>query len=240
MNYTIIKNYKINAFASKSIFLNAIKDSKKILIAMNAEKIMKSDNRLKNIINNNIGYTDGFGAVLALKVKGLKSIKLPGSELWLDIIQKFEKEKSFYFIGSTEKVIVNTVKRLKREYPHINILGYQNGFLNENDKIKLIEELKLLKPDVVFVAQGSPRQEFLMDELINQHPALYMGLGGSFDIYGGEKKRAPKLFLSLELEWLYRLLKEPTRVGRQFALIKFILFLGEDIFSKKINKLRFQ
>jgi len=240
MNYTIIKNYKINAFTSKSIFLEEIKDSKKILIAMNAEKIMKNDEKLRKIINNNIGYTDGFGAVLALRAKGLKTIKLPGSELWLNIIQKFEKTKTFYFIGSTDKVIKNTIKRVKKDYPHINIVGYQDGFLKNNDKEILIEKLKTLKPDVVFVAQGSPRQEFLMNELIAQHPALYMGLGGSFDIYGGEKKRAPKLFLKLELEWLYRLLQEPTRVGRQFALIKFIIFIGEDLFSQKINNLRVQ
>ncbi len=228
MNYAIIKNYKINVFSSKSIFLENIKDCKKILIAMNAEKIMKNDDKLKRIINGNIGYTDGIGAVLALKVKGLKAIKLPGSELWLDIIQKFEKTKTFYFIGSTETVIRNTIKRLKREYPQIKVLGYRNGFFKKNDKTKLIVELKILKPDIVFVAQGSPRQEFLMDELIAQHPALYMGLGGSFDIYGGDKKRAPKLFLNLELEWLYRLWKEPTRVSRQFALIKFMLFIGKD------------
>lgn len=234
MNYTIIKNYKINAFASKNIFLNEIKDSKKILIAMNAEKIMKNDDQLKKIINQNIGYTDGFGAVMALRAKGLKTIKLPGSELWLDIIQKFETKKTFYFIGSTNSVIESTVKRLKKEYPEIKILGYRNGFINRNDKVELINELKSLKPDVVFVAQGSPRQEFLMDELITEHEALYMGLGGSFDIYGGTKKRAPRLFLKLELEWLYRLLKEPTRVGRQFALIKFLLFIGkESIFLEK-------
>jgi len=240
MNHTLIKHYKINAFASKNIFLNEIKNSKKILIAMNAEKIMKNDEKLKRIINNNIGYTDGFGAVLALKAKGMKTIKLPGSELWLDIIKRFEKDKTFYLVGSTNKVIESTVKRLKREYPQIKILGFRDGFLREDDKEKLCEELKRLKPDVVFVAQGSPRQEFLMDELINHHEALYMGLGGSFDIYGGDKKRAPKIFLKLELEWFYRLFKEPTRVGRQFALIKFVIFIGEDLFSQKINSLRVQ
>ncbi len=240
MNYTIIRNYKINAFTSKNIFLENIKDSKKILIAMNAEKIMKKDERLKKIINNNIGYTDGFGAVLALKAKGLKAVKLPGSELWLDIIQRFEQHKTFYFIGSTNSVIKNTVKKLKREFPHIKIIGYQDGYFKDNDKEELIKKLKILKPDVIFVAQGSPRQEFLMDELIKHHEALYMGLGGSFDIYGGEKRRAPKLFLKLELEWLYRLLKEPTRVGRQFALIKFLIFIGEELFSQKINNLRVQ
>jgi len=64
-----------------------------------------------------------------------------------------------------------------------------------------------------------------MDELIKIHPALYMGLGGSFDIYGGNKKRAPKIFLDLHLEWFYRLIKEPTRFGRQLNLIKFLILL---------------
>jgi len=233
MNFKIIKDYKINAFISKNVFLEEIKNRKKILIAMNAEKIMKNDEKLKTIINSNIGYTDGFGAVLALRAKGVKAIKLPGSELWLDIIQEFEKTKTFYLLGSTEKVIKDTVKKLKEEYPKINILGYRDGFLKENDKEKLTEELKSLKPDIIFVAQGSPRQEFLMNELISQHQALYMGLGGSFDIYGGDKKRAPKIFLKLELEWLYRLFKEPTRIGRQFALIKFLIFIGKDYFLTK-------
>ena len=221
-NNTTVKGIKINAFYSKNDFLDYIKNENKILIAINAEKILKKDTKLKNIINENIGYPDGVGAVMALKQKGLNAVKIPGSEFWLDIIKRFEKEKSFYLIGTTQEVINNTVIKLKTEYPNINILGYQNGFLNDSQKIELKEKLQELKPDVVFVAQGTPRQELLMDELIKVHPALYMGLGGSFDIYGGNKKRAPKIFLDLHLEWLYRLLKEPTRIGRQINLVKFL------------------
>ncbi len=224
----IINNYKINAFKSKEDFLKQIKDEKKILIAMNAEKILKEDDRLREIINNNIGYPDGVGAVMALKQKGLNAIKIPGSEFWLDIVSVFSKEKSFYLLGTTADVIENTVSKLKEEFPNINIVGYRDGFLKDDDKETLKETLLTLKPDVVFVAQGSPRQEFLMDELIQIHTALYMGLGGSFDIYGGDKKRAPKLFLDFHLEWLYRLLKEPTRVGRQLNLIKFLFLLKMD------------
>lgn len=225
MKSKIINKIKINAFESKEEFLNQIKDEKKILIAMNAEKILKEDEKLREIINSNIGYPDGVGAVMALKSKGLDAVKIPGSEFWLDIVNRFQNEKSFYFVGSTNEVITSTVQKLKQEYPSINILGYRDGFLDEDDKSKLKDALLELKPDVVFVAQGSPRQEFLMDELLKIHPALYMGLGGSFDIYGGDKKRAPKLFLNLHLEWLYRLLKEPTRVGRQLNLVKFLFLL---------------
>lgn len=225
MQSKIINDYKINSFTSKKEFLNQIINEKKILIAMNAEKILKKDKKLKEIINNNIGYPDGVGAVMALKAKGLDAIKIPGSEFWLDIISKYQNKKSFYFIGSTQEVIDNTIKKLKVVYPNITILGYQNGFINDEQKIELKEKLKDIKPDIVFVAQGSPRQEFLMNELIKIHPALYMGLGGSFDIYGGDKKRAPKIFLNLHLEWFYRLLKEPTRIGRQINLLKFLILL---------------
>ena len=225
MKSEIINHYRINAFKSKVEFLNQIETEKKILIAMNAEKILKKDERLKKIINNNIGYPDGVGAVMALKQKGLEVIKIPGSEFWLDIINRYTEEKNFYIIGSTQDVIESTVKKLKVEYPSINILGYRDGFLNDSDKIELKETLKALRPDVIFVAQGTPHQEFLMDELISVHPALYMGLGGSFDIYGGYKRRAPKLFLDLHLEWLYRLLKEPTRWRRQLILFKFLVYL---------------
>lgn len=224
-NSAIINGVKTTAFNSKKEFLDFINDKKNILVAINAEKILKEDERLKNIINQNIGYPDGVGAVMALKKKGLNAIKIPGSEFWLDIINRYQNEKSFYLIGTTTEVIENTVRKLKLEYPNINILGYQNGFINEEQKKELKEKLQNLKPDVVFVAQGTPRQEFLMDELIKTHPALYMGLGGSFDIYGGDKKRAPKIFLDLHCEWLYRLLKEPTRFGRQLVLVKFLILL---------------
>ncbi len=218
-------NVETYAFSNKASFLDYIKDKKKILVAINAEKILKDDRRLYQIINQNIGYPDGIGAVMALKQKGLDAVKIPGSEFWLDIIHEFHNEKRFYLLGSTQEVIENTVKKLKKEFPNINIVGYRDGFLKDNDKQRLKESLRLLKPDIVFIAQGSPRQEFLMAELLEIHPALYMGLGGSFDIYGGDKKRAPKLFLDLHLEWLYRLLKEPTRIHRQLILVKFLLWL---------------
>ncbi len=220
-----IRNVDIYAFLNRNIFLEYIKDKRKILVAINAEKILKENSHLHTIINNNIGYADGVGAVMALKQKGLNAVKIPGAEFWLDIVNKFHKQKSFYFIGASQEVMEKTILKLKQEFPCIKIKGSRNGFLKEGDKEKLIADLQLKKPDVVFVAQGSPRQEFLMEELQQKHPALYMGLGGSFDVYCGLKQRAPKLFLDLNLEWLYRLLKEPTRIGRQVVLVKYFTLL---------------
>ena len=222
---TYINGVKVFAFDNRQNLLNFIEEKKTILVAINSEKILKEDLKLKQIINKNIGYTDGVGAVLALKQKGFPAVRIPGAELWLDIIKKFHNERTFYLLGSTQDIIDKTINKLKKEYPNINIVGYRNGFLKETDKENLIEDLKNRKPHIVFIAQGSPRQEFLMDELIKEHAALYMGLGGSFDVYTGFKKRAPKLFLKLNLEWLYRLLREPLRIGRQTVLLKFIYLL---------------
>ncbi|WP_235914987.1 WecB/TagA/CpsF family glycosyltransferase [Flagellimonas ochracea] len=194
-----------------------------MLIALNAEKLNKNESKLDDLINSNIGYPDGIGAVLALRRKGLKAVKIPGAEFWLDIITRYVESKSFYFIGSTTPVIEQTITKLKLEFPNIKINGYRNGFFEEGDETKLIGNLIASRPDIVFVAMGSPRQELLMSELMEEHPALYMGLGGSFDVYVGLKKRAPKLYQKLGLEWFYRLVKEPTRISRQTSLLKFLI-----------------
>jgi len=225
MEKIFIRNVFVYPFPDRGVFLDYIENKHKILIAVNAEKILNEAPKLQQIINENIGYADGVGTVMALKQKGLKAVKIPGSEFWLDIVRHFYHEKKFYLLGSSQEVIEKTINRLKVDFPGINIVGYRNGFIDEKAKAELKAFLTEKKPDIVFVAQGTPRQEFLMDELIKTHPALYMGLGGSFDIYCGLKNRAPKIFLNLHLEWLYRLLKEPTRFGRQLALIKFLVLL---------------
>lgn len=225
MNHKTINHYKIHAFRGRDQFLDLIKDEQKILIAMNAEKILKDDERLRQIVNANIGYPDGVGAVMALRQKGLDAVKIPGVEFWLDIIARYKDEKSFYLIGSSQDVIDRTVAKLYRDFPGIDIKGYRNGYLKSEDIETLKNDLVRTKPDVIFIAQGSPRQEYLMGELIQYHPALYMGLGGSFDIYSGYKKRAPKIFINLGLEWFYRLLQEPRRIKRQVVYVKFLLYL---------------
>ncbi|MEA1786443.1 WecB/TagA/CpsF family glycosyltransferase [Arenibacter sp. GZD96] len=219
----LINNKNVYPFESKLDFLNFIDGKKKILIALNAEKLNARNQELDKIINKNIGYADGIGAVLALKRKGIRSVKIAGAEFWLDVVRKFHKTKTFYLLGSTQQVIEKTVSKLEIAYPNVIIKGYRNGYLNNGDENMVLLELIKEKPDIVFVAMGSPRQEFVMDKFIKRYPALYMGLGGSFDVYCGEKKRAPKVIIKLGLEWLFRLLKEPTRISRQLNLFQFFL-----------------
>jgi UDP-N-acetyl-D-mannosaminouronate:lipid I N-acetyl-D-mannosaminouronosyltransferase len=231
MKFKIINKIKTYAPSTREELIEYAFKEKKILIAVNAEKILHSDEVFSSLINENIGYPDGIGAVWGLQQKGFKdAIKIPGCELWLELIEKKYKEKTFYFIGSTQDVIEQTVHQLKADFPEIKICNYRNGFiLTEVDKNNLIEDIKLKNPDVIFVAMGSPKQEKLMQEIQHHHQAVYQGLGGSFDVYTHNVKRAPKWWIKNNLEWAYRLVKQPSRIVRQVYLIKFYLLL-------KLNK----
>jgi UDP-N-acetyl-D-mannosaminouronate:lipid I N-acetyl-D-mannosaminouronosyltransferase len=202
-------------------------DKKCILIAVNAEKILHSTDETRRIINRNVGYPDGSGAVWALKKKGCKNVvKIPGCELWLDLVSNYYTSKSFYLIGGKEEIIQQTVTQLKSNFPHVNIANSRNGYIKtEAEKLALLADIQAKKPDIVFVGMGSPLQEFLMEEMQKVHPAVYQGLGGSFDVYTGNVKRAPHWWLENNLEWAYRLLNQPSRIKRQIHLVKFFIQL---------------
>ena len=227
-----VNGVEVFPFATEEELLSYIDEKKGILVAINAEKILHANDNTRKIINPTIGYCDGSGAVLALKRKGQKKVcKIAGCELWLKITKKFYKEKSFYLIGSKQQTIEQTVEKLKKEFEGINIVGYRNGYIKtEEDKKAVIADIVEKKPDVVFVAMGSPRQELFMQEVQKQHKAIFQGLGGSFDVYTGNVKRAPQWWIDHNLEFAYRLIKEPKRIKRQIHLFRYVWWL---IINKK-------
>ena len=220
-----VNGVKINPFTSFNELLDHVVHHKGILVAINAEKILHATPQTRDIINRNIGYCDGIGAVMALRRHGQKqAVKLPGCELWLKIIAALYKDgKRFYLVGSKQEVIEATVAKLEQEFAGIDIVGYRNGYIKtEEERKALIDDIAARRPDVVFVAMGSPKQELLMEEMSERHPAIYQGLGGSFDVYTGNVKRAPKWWVDHNLEFAYRLLKEPSRIKRQIHLVRFL------------------
>jgi UDP-N-acetyl-D-mannosaminouronate:lipid I N-acetyl-D-mannosaminouronosyltransferase len=227
MENRLINGVKVYAPTSREALIDYAFANGSLLVAVNAEKILHATEQTRSIINRNVGYPDGLGAVLGLRKKGQGDvIKIPGCELWLDIIRAHYKDKTFYLIGGRDSVIQATVKRLHEEFPGIRILAYRNGYLGgDEEKASLIADISSKKPDVVFVAMGSPKQELLMEEMQRFHSAVYQGLGGSFDVYTGQVRRAPAWWLEHHLEWLYRLLQEPTRITRQVHLLRFIFRL---------------
>ncbi len=223
-----VNGVKINPFTSFNELLDHVVHHKGILVAINAEKILHATPQTRDIINRNIGYCDGIGAVMALRRHGQKqAVKLPGCELWLKIIAALYKDgKRFYLVGSKQEVIEATVAKLKQEFAGIDIVGYRNGYIKtEEERKALIDDIAARRPDVVFVAMGSPKQELLMEEMSERHPAIYQGLGGSFDVYTDYVKRAPQWWVRHNLEFAYRLIKQPSRIKRQIHLVRFWLLV---------------
>ena len=204
LEFKYINGVRVFCAKSKEDLIRYALNEKGILIAVNAEKIYHaSDGDFKLLINQNIGYPDGIGAVWALKKKGFNdAVKIPGVELWLDIIAQNVGSKTFYLIGATSEVLERTIHKLEENYPGIRIVGARDGYIKEDEVEGLVSDIKLHTPDIVFVAMGSPRQEYLMEKLSSSHKALYQGLGGSFDVYSGKVQRAPQWYLDRNLEWL--------------------------------------
>ena len=202
-------------------------DHQKIMVAVNAEKILHATDESRTLINRNLGYPDGIGAVWALQKKGIKNVvKIPGCELWLDVVNTYYKTKSFYLVGGKQEIIEATVDQLRSEFDGINICNFRNGYIkSENEELELIEDINKYKPDVVFIAMGSPKQEKLMERIQESHQAVYQGLGGSFDVYTRVVKRAPEWWVKNNMEWTFRLLSQPSRIKRQIHLVRFFINL---------------
>lgn len=213
----------VKAFPSREALMDYAEARGGILVACNAEKTVNAGDRLRALINANIGYCDGAGAVMAAHRKGaVEAIRIPGCELWLDQVARFAGKKSFYLVGSRREVVEGVVGKLRREFPAIDIVGYRDGFIKtDQERRELIDDIAEKRPGVVFVAMGSPKQEFLMEEMLARHRAIYQGLGGSFDLYMGLFRRAPRAVRAIGCEWLWRFVAQPTRIKRIVPYMKY-------------------
>ncbi|MDE6463512.1 MAG: WecB/TagA/CpsF family glycosyltransferase [Muribaculaceae bacterium] len=222
-----LRGVKVYPFTDPQALIDFADRRKGILVAVNAEKIANANERTRAIINSNIGYCDGVGAVMAARGKGAKAEKIAGCELWLKIIDRFHASgRSFYIIGATPEVHAATIVKLSATYPGINIVGHRDGYLKtDGERAALIDDVADKKPDFVFVAMGSPTQELLMSDMQKRHQAVYQGLGGSFDVFTGNVPRAPKWWLDHNLEFAYRLLRQPKRIRRNLVYFKFAWWL---------------
>lgn len=135
--------------------------------------------------------------------------------------------KKIFLYGAKEEVLQSLVKKLEEKYPNIKIVGSVNGYTMDEEGVaeKIIET----KPDVVLVALGIPRQEIFIKKVIDKcDKGIFVGVGGAFDVLSDTKRRAPDIFIKLNLEWLYRVGKEPKRLSRFYkSNIKYIAQLKE-------------
>lgn len=229
-----LNGMKVFPFSSPKELLAYVDQHKGILVAVNAEKVTKATDETRTVVNENIGYADGAGVVVAMHKLGKpEAVRIAGADLWLEIVKESYRTKSFYLIGGKQEVIDDTIAKLRMEFDGINILGYRNGYIKtDEERQTLINDVAEKKPDVVYVAMGSPKQEFLMADMMKVHKAIYQGLGGSFDVYTGRVKRAPLWWQKHNLEFLYRFLKQPQRYRREYYRLKFLFWLMIGKFKK--------
>lgn len=168
---------------------------------------------------------DGIGIVKAAKWSNQHlPERVAGFDLFMGLLHEANlKGYRVYLLGARPEVFDKAKQKIKADYPNITLAGGHHGYFDLDDK-KIGENVKASKPDLVFVALGFPRQEeWIAKEIGRMEQGVFIGIGGSFDVLAGEVKRAPKAWQKLNLEWLYRLLSQPTRITRMLALPKFVL-----------------
>lgn len=167
---------------------------------------------------------DGTGVVWAAEYcKEPVAERVAGFDLLHELLHQGESYNwRVYLLGSTPEVIRETVVRLQSQYPGIVIAGYHDGFFGPENDEEIVAGILKAQPDLLFVARGADSQEPWIAKFKSRlNIPVMMGVGGSFDVISGKSRRAPKAFQKLRAEWLYRLLKEPTRYKRMLALPKF-------------------
>ncbi|RKN86866.1 WecB/TagA/CpsF family glycosyltransferase [Paenibacillus ginsengarvi] len=194
------------------------------VVTANPEIVMSAskDEQLMRILNEaGIITIDGIGIVLAAKWKGEPvSGRVTGYDMLLKLLEQGNRERwSFYFFGTDEETNRKAVETIAARYPDLKIAGRHNGFFKPDEEAAIVEEIRSTSPDFLIVAMGAPHAErWIYRNKPKLNAKIAMGVGGSLDIIGGKVKRAPTFWIKLNLEWLYRLLSNPSRWRRQLVL----------------------
>ena len=201
-------------------------------VAVNAEKIVSSyeNSNVRSILKSaTIRYPDGAGVSILMAVRGCKSVRIPGCDLWVEVMIRAAKQNIPVFILGGKLSINNaTVLKLVNGF-NANVADSCDGYF-DNDDI-LIERIVKSGAKIITVALGSPRQENFINKCRLVYPdAFYMGVGGTYDVFTNQVKRAPSWTHKYHLEWLYRLFQNPKRIIRQTKLVKYVfLFITKKI-----------
>jgi N-acetylglucosaminyldiphosphoundecaprenol N-acetyl-beta-D-mannosaminyltransferase len=195
------------------------------VVTLNAEMSMaaEQDSAIATVIRAaDLIIPDGAGIVLYLKFKGIKQNRCPGIELAENMVKAMgERGYPIAFYGGRPEIIEQAAQRWCDRLPGIQLLT-RHGYLSATEIEEWKQILKNQQPKLILVGLGVPRQEYWIRDNRSLCPqALWIGVGGSFDIWSGIKQRAPQFFLDNHLEWLYRLYQEPWRWRRMLALPQF-------------------
>ena len=203
----------------------------------NAEIIerFRKDPDLLDLLNSaDILSPDGIGVVYGAKILGTPvKGRAAGFEIASMLLEKgLNQSLSFFFFGSKDAVCKKAKENMEKKYPNIKIVGTRNGYFSDTEDIA--SEIAEKNPDIIFVCLGAPKQEkWIYENKEKLNGKILLGLGGTLDGLAGVVKRAPDIYIKLNLEWLYRLIQQPTRFFRMLALPRFLIAVLVNKLSQK-------
>jgi N-acetylglucosaminyldiphosphoundecaprenol N-acetyl-beta-D-mannosaminyltransferase len=194
------------------------------LCVVNAAKAVAAsrDQRLRDVLAQAALVTaDGMSVVWAARWlgKGLKA-RVTGIDLFERLVAEAARRGwSVFFFGAGIESVRGVTERFSREHTALRVAGWRDGFFDKAQSSAIADEIRRSRADLLFVAMGSPAQEFWIAEHLERTGARFaMGVGGSFDHLSGRKPRAPQWMQRAGLEWFYRLLREPRRLWRRYLV----------------------
>ena len=214
----------------------------KLIVAPNTEFIMKAqeDEEFFNVLKTaELATPDSVGVMLGGKLQKRKfKARIPGQMYFRSVLEYGAQNSwSFYLLGGRGDIPKLAKENVEKLFPGVNIVGYHEGYFETDSEEKVIEEINTLQPNVLFVAMGAPIQEkWIYKNKDRLKVDVATGQGGTFDYEAGNIKRAPRFIQKLGIEWLWRLILQPSRIKRMMVLPKYVLKL---LFTKDITKGKF-
>lgn len=202
-----------------------------LVVTLNAEMVMLAnrDVLFQQILERaDLVVPDGVGVVWASRVLGCPvPEKIPGVELAADLMADAETHGwRVFLLGGAGSVVQNAEKALLEKHPRLQIVGRQDGYFSRDEHGSVVDRIRQSRADLLLVALGVPRQEkWAAANLAKLEVPVAVGVGGTFDIWSGSSVRAPRWMQRAGLEWLFRLLREPRRIGRMAVLPQFAFWV---------------
>ena len=219
---------------------DTLQRKRNFVVTANAEIIMmaQDDKDYKTLLAEtaDLILPDGAGTVWAGNYLGYTvPERVAGYDLYLRLLEEAARNKiPVYFFGGKPGIAEEAAAEGKRRWPGLHVAGCRNGYFSAEEEPEIIEDINRSGAAMLFAALGAPKQEKWLAQYRNQlKPCLLMGIGGSFDVLAGKMQRAPKWMQDAKLEWLFRLMKQPSRFGRMLALPKFVFAVRDEKSKKK-------
>lgn len=218
---------------------NLAEEKKTFVVTANPEAFMfgEQDSEMHQLLTDEAVtvVADGIGIVKSAGMLGVQvAERIPGVDLSQALMRYgHEMKKKIFLLGAKQEVLDAMCTVLRETYPDLIVAGAINGYVPDKDAA--FDEIVKAQPDIILVALGIPAQEKLIYKHLSRcNKGIFVGVGGSLDVLSGTKARAPEFFIRHNLEWLYRIVKEPKRIKRFYnSHVKFVFRVRKE--GRKLN-----